>query len=200
MMAAKFTQGDSIKSTRSIAPQGRRAQEPETRSKGDGSPKGGNTMNGMPGYIDAHQPESMGHAKGGKGFGPHREGAIGEKGGSGAKAMGKGKAVGTTVRNYKSVSTDSAGSLKGNESTGEHHVHTGNRTHKMPGQKAPPTTSGNITGRRVGIDMKSHDRKNDVAAGIGRGEHQREGHKGRMESMKGRAQTSWEGRRKSSMY
>jgi hypothetical protein len=158
-------------------------------------PKRGNTLNGMPGYITAHEPENMGHAKGGKGFGPHREGPLGKKGSSGAKRMGKGKAAGTTIANYKSASTDSAGSLKGNTTTGARTVHTANRTSKMPGQKPPPTTSGNITGRRVGIDMAVHRAKNEAAA-----HDQPEGHPGRMERLRGHAKTSMEGRRKSSMY
>jgi hypothetical protein len=186
-MAAKFTKGDSVHTTNTTA------------QKNPPKNVGGNTMKGMRGYIDAHARKDMGGAKGGKGVGPHREGPIGERGGSGVKGMAKaGNAPGMSTKNYKSASTDSAGSLQEPNDTGSHKVHTANRTHKMPGQKAPPTSSGSITGQRVGIDAAAHRAKNNIAAGIGR--DSQAGHSGRMESLKGRAQTSWEGRRKSSMY
>jgi hypothetical protein len=192
-MSAKFTKGDSIRSTRTITPMRRVASEPKTHSV-DG-PRSGNTMNGMPGYINAHQTESMDHARGGKGFGPHREGPVGKRGSSGAKSMGKsGNATGTTVKNYKSASTDSAGSLHGNSNTGGHHVHTKSRGGPMPGQKPPPTSKGILGGtvRRAGLDVKRNERSSGFQATIG--------HAGRMEKLAGRAKTSYEGRRKSSMY
>ncbi len=191
-MPAKFTQGTSLRTTKATRNFSHDPPEPKTHSV-DG-PRGGNTMNGMPGYINAHQSENMGHAKGGKGFGPHREGPVGEKGGSGAKSMAKaGNAPGMSTRNYKSASTDSAGSLHGNSNIGAKHVHTGNRTHKMPGQKAPPTSKGILGGtvQRAGLNaFKGGGIHAVVPKGSG----------GKMEKLRGHTQTTSEGRRKSSMY
>lgn len=184
-MAAKFNAGESIRTTRATKNFSHDPPEPKTHSV-DG-PRRGNTMNGMPGYINAHQKEDLGGAKGGKGFGPHREGSVGERGGSGAKSMGKdGKATGTMTRSYHASSTGKAGAIKGNATTGEQHVHTGNRSKGMPGQKAPPTAVGKIGGgheRAAGIDL-AHAKQS----------------RGKMESLSGRAKTSSEGRRKSVMY
>src|ERR1700677_1944410 len=101
-MVAKFTAGDSRRSTRTTA--NMRAQ---TDAKATSHVlKSGNTMSGMPGYINAHEPQNMGGAKGGKGFGPHREGPIGERKGSGARTMAKAKdAPGMSTTNYKASST-----------------------------------------------------------------------------------------------
>ena len=183
-MGAKFTSGDSIHSTRSTNSQ-HHPGEPKTRSV-DG-PRRGNTMNGMPGYINAEQSEDKGGAKGGKGLGPHREGSIGMRAGSGAKSMAKAAdAKGTVTRNYRTSSTGKAGPLAGNANTGAKHVHTANRTHGMAGGKAPPTARGRIGGgheKAAGIDL-AHAKQS----------------RGKMESLRGRAQTSHEGRRKSNMY
>jgi hypothetical protein len=110
MMAAKFTKGDSVKTTVTTA---QKNPPPNVQAKSH-SIKSGNTMSGMPGHIDAGASKDSGGMKGGKAFGPHRGGPIGEKGGSGAKSMGKAdKAPGTTVKNYKSASTSAPGTLKG---------------------------------------------------------------------------------------
>lgn len=109
-MAAKFTKGDSLHTTRTTAQQ----NPPKNVQAKSHTLEGGNTMSGMPGFIESHASKDSGGMKGGKAFGPHRGGPIGEKGGSGAKSMGKeGKAPGTTVKNYRSASTGSAGTLKG---------------------------------------------------------------------------------------
>lgn len=109
-MAAKFTTGDSTKTTVTTA-QKHPPRNVEAKSR---ALDGGNTMSGMPGHINAHMSQSSGGMKGGKAFGPHKGGPIGEKGGSGAKSMGKAKnAPGTTISNYKSASTGRAGTLKG---------------------------------------------------------------------------------------
>ncbi len=182
-MPAKFAKGQSIQTTNAT----REFNGPERM-------KTRNSMNGMPGYIDAHQREDMGGAKGGKGFGPHREGPIGERKGSGAKSMAKAAdAPGMATKNYKSASTDSAGTLKPASETGSHKIHTANRTKSMPGQKAPPTSKGILGGtiQKAGID---NARSKGFQAAIGRGSG------GKMEKLRGHTQTSSEGRRKSSMY
>ena len=183
-MAAKFTKGDSITTT-------------HTTRQFNGPPrmKTKNSMNGMPGYINAHQTESLDHARGGKGVGPHREAPIGEKGGSGAKSMAKeSKGCGTVTKDYKSSSIRSAGTLKSNTETGAHHVHTKTRG-RMPGQKEPPTSKGILGGtvRKAGID---NVRSKGFQAAIGHNA----GHRGRMERLAGSAKTHAEGRRKSVMY
>jgi hypothetical protein len=189
-MAAKFTAGDSAKTTVTTA---RKNPPPNVRTRSH-SLRSGNTMSGMPGYIDAHQREDMGGAKGGKGFGPHREGPVGEKGGSGVKRMAKaGKAPGTVVKNYHASATDSPSSIKSNANTGAHPVHTANRQKSMPGQKAPPTSRGILGGtvKRAGLDAFKGGGLRAVVP---------KGHGGRMEKLAGRARTSFEGRRKSNMY
>lgn len=106
-MAAKFTHGDSIHTTRSTAQQGK-VREPHTSSH---ALKGGSTMPGMPGHICAGQTAAEGGAKGGHGVGPKREGPIGRKGGSGAKSMGK-AAPGTTTKSYHAASTGHPGRIE----------------------------------------------------------------------------------------
>ena len=99
-MAAKFTKGDSIKTT-------------ITSSQKHPPPNvGGNTMHGMPGYINAGVSKESGSMKGGKGVGPKREGPIGRKGGSGVERLAK-AAPGMSVKSYKAESTGRAGTLKG---------------------------------------------------------------------------------------
>jgi hypothetical protein len=185
-MPARFNKGQSITTTNA------------TREfNGPKRMKTANSMNGMPGYIDAHQREDMGGAKGGKGFGPHREGPVGEKGGSGAKSMAKaGDSPGMSTKNYKSASTDSAGTLKNANETGSHKIHTGNRTRGMPGQKAPPTSRGILGGtvRAAGIDRQNPFKGGGIHAVVPRGSG------GKMEKLRGHTQTASEGRRKSSMY
>lgn len=160
--------------------------------------KSSNTMNGMPGYINAHQSESMDHARGGKGVGPKREGPVGSRGGSGAKGMAKAaEATGTVTKSYHKSSMRAAGGEKDPNSTGSHHVHTKERG-RMPGQKAPPTSKGILGGtvQKAGIDMAAHRAKNREAIVTGG----KEGHRGRMERLSGTAKTHSEGRRKSVMY
>jgi hypothetical protein len=128
-MAAKFTSGDDQSTTRRLV-----AKSPpknvRTRSH---SLDGGNTMSGMPGYLNAHEPQSSAHMRGGKGVGPKREGSIGRRGGSGARELDHaGKAArGTTTGNYKAISTGRPGAIKGNAHTGARHVHTARSGGKM---------------------------------------------------------------------
>lgn len=157
--------------------------------------KKGNTMAGMPGYIDAHQTEAMDGARGGKGVGPHREGPVGKRGSSGAKNLGKSNATGTVTRSYHESSTGRAGPIKSNERDGTKHVHTKAR-HSMPGQKAPPTSKGKLGGTIKAAGIDRNKRSAGFQAAIGHAS----GHPGRMERLSGHAKTHAEGRRKSSMY
>jgi hypothetical protein len=103
-MAARFTKGDSIQSTRETSPTPARHVEPRTKSH---TLRGGSTMPGMPGFIKAGaNGERGGNAQGGKSIAPKwppksrgsRESEIGKKGGGhtakklnagGAGTMGK---------------------------------------------------------------------------------------------------------------
>nr|WP_294525776.1 hypothetical protein [uncultured Rhodopila sp.] len=161
-MAAKFTHGDSLASTRKTASM----SPPPNAVRGAGHGKSG----GMPGFINTRQSDSRGSAPGGKSLSPRREGYIGERGGSGAKGMGKaGKAAGTVTANYKRASSGT-GSVQGNTigSPGPR------SSHRMAPQKAPPTARGKIPGGRS--------------------------QGGKMESLRGKAQFRAERPRKSMMY
>jgi|SRR5579862_7276320 len=192
-MGAKFTGGNTGTAT---VQKGRAIKEPTAKSH---YLESGNTMSGMPGYIDAHESEAMDGARGGKGVGPHREGAVGKRGSAGAKGKGKGhSAEGTVTASYHHDSTHSAGTLHDSNAVGGNHVHTKSKG-SMPGQKAPPTSKGMVGGgtvQKAGIDMKAHKAKNYEAIITGG----KEGHRGRMERLKGHTQTHAEGRRKSVMY
>src|SRR5271155_3273469 len=112
-MAVKFTKGDSIKSTRFIS-----SQHPTPNTiHGHGHGKAG----GMPGYINAHQPQSSAHIKGGNSISPHREGYIGKRGES---ARFPATSAGTIDRNVLTKGPHK-GSVHGNTNTGAHKVHTG---------------------------------------------------------------------------
>lgn len=106
-MAAKFTAGDSIATTRSTRS---RHDPPEPHTSSYGA-KSGNTMSGMPGFINAGATKASGGMKGGPSISPKKEGPIGRKGGSGAKSMGK-AAPGTTTKSYHAASTGSAGKME----------------------------------------------------------------------------------------
>lgn len=152
-----------------------------------------NTMNGMPGYIDADKSSSMDHVRGGKGVGPKREGPIGHKGGSGAKSMGKG-APGTTTPNYHKSSTGRAGPIEHDTSSGHEHIHIRTGSHRpAPPGKPPPTAHGKLPGGRGG-DTSHPNKAKNMAAAVPKG------HPGRMEKLAGRAKFHSEGRRKSTMY
>lgn len=106
-MAAKFTSGDSIKTTRTLSS---KSPPPTVRATSHVLDTG-NTMSGMPGHIKAGMTASEGGARGGKGVGPKREGPIGKRGSSGAKYMGK-SAPGTMTRSYRSESTGHPGRIE----------------------------------------------------------------------------------------
>lgn len=106
-MAAKFTAGDSMKSTRSTNSQ-HHPGEPKTSSYGA---KSGNTMSGMPGFINSGQTKASGGMKGTSSISPKKGGPIGRKGGSGAKGLAK-AAPGMSTKSYRAASTGSAGKME----------------------------------------------------------------------------------------
>lgn len=194
-MGARFTKGDSTKTTRTLTPL-HRSTEPRTHSKGPvphETPKPRNTMNGMPGHINAHEPDDMGHAKGGSGAGPHREGYIGKETGAHHAREGGKYAPGTEVKSYRKASTGKAGSYKKTDYIGGRHVHTANRGRVGEGaahkDKTHAVAQGKIAGAGIG-----HTK---APFGTGKGQHA-----GRMESLRGKATTSFErkGSKRSVMY
>jgi hypothetical protein len=106
-MGAKFTKGDSVKTTRTLSAKN---PLPDVRTASHVL-EPGSTMPGMPSHIKAGQSDSRGSAQGGKGVGPKREGPIGHKGGSGAKKLAK-AAPGMSTKSYKSESTGHPGRLE----------------------------------------------------------------------------------------
>lgn len=80
-MAAKFTKGDSIKTTHTLTPAKRVAAEPAARNHQ--GMRTDNTMTGMPKAISTGASGSRAGMASGSGAGPHREGPIGRRGSSG---------------------------------------------------------------------------------------------------------------------
>jgi hypothetical protein len=150
MMAAKFYDGASIKSTRMLSQQGK---SPAVQS---------NSMKGLPGFIKTGQDKSSGGLVDGKGIGPHREGPIGKRGGSGNPDMDAGKFRGSSDKSYRATSTGPAGRIASNK--GE------------PEKRGSSEKEGPARGKPKSGFHQSVSR----------------GHPGRMESLRGRAKTSWE--------
>lgn len=188
-MAAKFTHGDSIQSTRQIS-RVNNAGRKEPAARNHSALGHRNTMTGMPGYIDAHPHVEIDGAKGGKGAGPKREGDIGRHR---ETERFKPTAHGTVAKDaIHGEHKGHAGGIKSNQHDGTHHLHSKNVSRGTGGsKKGPPTSHGKIPGG-TGIGS-SHS--GTFGKGIGQ-----KGHAGRMESLKGRATTSAEGRRKTMMY
>jgi hypothetical protein len=69
------------------------------------------SMEGMPGHIDAH-PGDGEHILKGKGFGPKREGPIGERGSGSTLKKHYHGGQGTMTHNYKADSTGKAGAVR----------------------------------------------------------------------------------------
>lgn len=105
-MAARFTQGASIKTTRTIN-QAHKVAPPQS-----------NSMKGLPGFIRTKADTSSGGLASSKGVGPKREGAIGRHTGSTVRSkFDAGKFRGSSDRSYRATSTGPAGSISSNRST-----------------------------------------------------------------------------------
>lgn len=104
-MAARFTQGASIQTTRTTRPPNKVA------------PPQSNSMKGLPGFVKTKQDASDGGLTDAKGVGPHREGPIGRKGHGGAGYMDGGKFRGSSDKSYRATSTGPAGSISSNKGT-----------------------------------------------------------------------------------
>lgn len=187
-MAARFTHGDSIKSTRTLS-RTNNAGRKEPPAKNHAKLPHHNTMTGMPGYIDAHPHVKIDGAKGGHGAGPKREGLIGRHGES---ERFKATSHGTIAKDaIHGEHKGHVGGIKSNLKDGTHHLHTKNVSHKMTNPGSPPTSHGKIPGggKHAGI---GHSAGAKFGTGVGQG--------GRMEKLKGSVRTASEGRKKSVMY
>jgi hypothetical protein len=206
MSSARFTKGDNSSNPPGVknVQGGRKSaqvREPATRSF---ALQRGSTMAGMPGFIKTRaNGRRGGEVQGGPGVGPKREQYIGERGPAKSRSNGGfGSArdqVGTVVKSYRSESTARAGTYGRNDRTGRRGPSAGPR--RVEGDRPPPLSRARIPGggQPAGIDTELRHAAQPGGRSPGLGGH--EGHRGRMERLKGNAKTSFEGpRRKSVMY
>jgi hypothetical protein len=128
-------------------------------------------MHGMPGYVKTGQDASSGGLASSKSVDAHREGPIGKRGSAGVKSMDGNKARGSMDKNYRATSTGPGGSIKANTAVGQKgSSRTGGSEKEGPARGAPTRGAPQYGGTAPSP----------------------KGHAGRMESMRGRARTSWE--------
>lgn len=165
-MAAKFYDGASLKATRSLA-QADKTPPPQK-----------NSMKGLPGFIKTGQDASDAGLKDRTGMGPHREGPIGKRAHPGdahysGKYADNGKFRGSSDKSYRATSTGAAGKVVSNK--GE------------PERRKSSEKEGPARGKpKSGFHQSNVYTKHFAPGGVGAG------HPGRMESLRGRARTSWE--------
>ena len=128
---------------------------------------------GMPGYIKTGQDASSGGLATGKGNGPHREGPIGKKGSSGISNMDGSKARGSMDRSYRATSTGPGGSVKSDTNIGSRGSSRLGGSEKEGPARGKPTRGAPMYGGTASVGGSR-------------------GGAGKMESLKGRARTSWE--------
>lgn len=161
-MPAKFYDGASIKATRTTS-QFSKVPPPQS-----------NSMKGLPGFIATGQDASDAGLKDSRGMGPHREGPIGRHTGKTVKgAFDTGKFRGSSDKSYRATSTGPGGKVESNR--GE------------PGKRRASEKEGPQHGKpKTGFHQSNVHTKHFAPGGVGAG------HPGRMESLRGRAKTSWE--------
>ena len=183
-MAAKFTRGDSMRTTHVLTAKNP-PREAHATTRGQ-SPRKGNSI-GMPGFIETGGDKSFAAVKGGRGVGPMREQDIGRRGSSGARSLAKARdSMGMSTGNYKRESTGRPGRIEEGDLTPAHR-NTASRGDSAKGDGAPPASRGRIPGggRNAGMGNRPE--------GGARG--------GTMESLRGRAKAFGErGGRRSRMY
>ena len=165
-MPARFYEGASLKSTRSISQEGKVA------------PPQSNSMKGLPGFIKTTADTSAGGLNKQKQVGPHREGPIGKRSKSGGehftgKYADNGKFRGSSDVSYRATSTGPAGKVVSNKS-----APIARPAKEGEGPKRGKPTSG--------FHQSTVKTKSFAPGGVGAG------HPGRMESLRGRARTSYE--------
>ena len=126
---------------------------------------------GMPGFIKTGQDTSSGGLASTKGSGVHREGPIGKRGSAGIKNMDTSKARGSTDKSYRATSTGPGGTVKRDTDIGSRGSSRSGGSEREGPQRGKPTRGAPQYGGTAAAPS---------------------GHKGRMESMRGRAKTSWE--------
>lgn len=151
-----------------------------------------NTMKGMRGFIKTSTDKSSGALKGGSGSGPHREGPIGRKASPGSahysgKFADQGKFRGSSDKSYRATSTGPAGRIVGNKATpsarGASEVE---RTPKSPKAGAPQISGARNfgTGKPKAAGTSSPKTGRSITGG--------DAARGKMESLRGKARTSYE--------
>lgn len=136
-----------------------------------------NTMKGMRGFIKTSADKSSGDLKGGATISPKKEGAIGKRPTKGGlhytgKYADQGKFRGSSDVSYRATSTGPAGRVVANTPS----PHSRGAAEKEGASRGEPRSSSpQVSGAR----------------GFGKG---RVMHAGKMESLKGKAKTSWEKR------
>lgn len=163
-MASRFTQGTNERTLSRIS---KPAVDPMRGSKG------------MPGYIKTGQDTSSGGLTTSSGTGPKREGPIGRRGSSAnIDKMDAQKARGSMDKNYRATSTGPGGTIKANTTTGKRGGSASIGSNRGEGSaRGAPKGGAKMYGGTASMGSR----------GTGGG-----GHAGKMESMKGRARTSWE--------
>lgn len=127
-------------------------------------------MHGMPGYVKTGQDASSGALTGGSGMGPKREGPIGKKGGSGSPNMDAAKFRGSSDKSYRATSTGPGGTMKGDTAIGSKGGSNRGGSSSEGPARGKPTSGAPMYGGTAASP----------------------GGRGKMESMRGRAKTSWE--------
>lgn len=176
-MAARFYEGASIHATKTLSQADKTAAVQR------------NSMKGLPGFIRTKTDASNGGLKGAKPVGPRfnegesmattrkttamrMQGAyIGKRGSSGSPRMDAGKFRGSSDKSYRATSTGPAGRISSNKGEPQ----SRGKSEKEGAKRGKPSS---------GFHQSSVKTKSFPSEGAG--------HRGRMESLKGRAKTSWE--------
>lgn len=129
-------------------------------------------MHGMPGFVKTGQDTSAGGLANMKGSGPHREGPIGKKGSSGPLYADQRKFRGSSDKSYRATSTGPGGSVKRDTDIGSRGSSGRGGSEREGPQRGKPTRGAPQYGGTASVGSR--------------------GSGGKMESLRGRAKTSWE--------
>ena len=131
---------------------------------------------GMPGFVKTGQDASSGGLASSKGVGPHREGPIGKRGSSGVLNADTRKAVGSTDKSYRATSTGPGGTVKKDTDIGSRGSSRVGGSEREGPARGKPTRGAPMYGGTASVGSR----------GTGKASA------GKMESLRGRARTSWE--------
>lgn len=127
---------------------------------------------GMPGFVKTGQDTSSGGLANMKGNGPHREGPIGKRGSPGVKTMDANKARGSSDKSYRATSTGPGGTVKRDTDIGSRGSSRSGGSEREGPARGKPTRGAPQYGGTASVGSR--------------------GGGGKMESLRGRAKTSWE--------